>query len=111
MVGIGIFRGASSCFNSLRGSGIFTHPPLPFTVILVSQNYLGSINHTLLSIAILKQQNIPIKGLIFNGQQNISSEDFILNYTGLDCLGRVDFEEIIDKNVVKKWADKLAYLS
>ena len=73
-------------------------------VILVSRNYLGSINHTLLSVEVLKQQNIPIKGLIFNGIQNISSEDFILKYTGLECLGRVDFEENIDKNVVKKWA-------
>ena len=77
---------------------------LDLPVILVSQNYLGSINHTLLSVAVLKQQNIPIKGLIFNGIQNISSEDFILKYTGLKCLGRVDFEENIDKNVVKKWA-------
>ncbi|MDZ7896827.1 MAG: dethiobiotin synthase [Arcicella sp.] len=72
--------------------------------ILVSQNYLGSINHTLLSVEILKQRNIPIKGLIFNGKENISSEEFILNYTGLECLGRVDFEDNIDKDVVKKWA-------
>lgn len=79
-------------------------------VILVSQNYLGSINHTLLSVAVLKQQNIPIIGLIFNGKQNISSEEFILNYTGLECLGRVDFEEKIDRDVVKKWANIFASL-
>ena len=77
---------------------------LGLPVILVSQNYLGSINHTLLSIAVLEQQNIPIKGLVFNGMQNISSEDFILKYRDLECLGRVCFEENIDKNVVKKWA-------
>ena len=81
---------------------------LALPVILVSQNYLGSINHTLLSVAVLKQQNIPIKGLIFNGIQNISSEEFILNYTGLECLGRVNFEENIDKSVVKKWAEIFA---
>lgn len=81
---------------------------LNLPVILVSQNYLGSINHTLLSVAVLKQQNIPIKGLIFNGKQNISSEEFILNYTGLECLGRVNFEENIDRNVVKKWANIFA---
>lgn len=77
-------------------------------VILVSQNYLGSINHTLLSVAVLKQQNIPIKGLIFNGKQSISSEEFILKYTNLDCLGRVDFEEKIDRDVVKRWANVFA---
>ncbi len=83
---------------------------LALPVILVTQNYLGSINHTLLSVEILKQHNLPVKGLIFNGKENISSEEFILNYTGLKCLGKVNLVENIDKNVVKKWAEKLAYL-
>ncbi len=79
---------------------------LNIPVILISKNYLGSINHTLLSVEILKMNNIEVKGLIFNGEQNKYSEDFILNYTKLECLGRVNFEEIIDKNVVKKYAEQ-----
>jgi dethiobiotin synthetase len=81
---------------------------LNLPVILISKNYLGSINHTLLSVEILKMNHISVKGLIFNGEQNISSEEFILNYTGLECLGKVNFEERIDKDVVKKWADIFA---
>jgi dethiobiotin synthetase len=81
---------------------------LNIPVILISKNYLGSINHTLLSVEVLKMINISVKGLIFNGEQNKSSEDFILNYTKLECLGRVNFEENIDKNVVKKWANIFA---
>jgi dethiobiotin synthetase len=81
---------------------------LNIPVILISKNYLGSINHTLLSVEILKMNNIEVKGLIFNGEQNKSSEDFILNYTKLECLGRVTFEENIDKSVVKKWANIFA---
>jgi dethiobiotin synthetase len=79
---------------------------LNIPVILISKNYLGSINHTLLSVEILKLNNIPIKGLIFNGERNNSSEDFILNYTKLACLGRTNFEEIINKNVVITYADQ-----
>ena len=79
---------------------------LNIPVILISKNYLGSINHTLLSVEVLKINNIEVKGLIFNGEQNKSSEDFIVNYTKLSCLGRVDFEENIDKNVVKKYAEQ-----
>lgn len=79
---------------------------LAIPVILISKNYLGSINHTLLSVEILKLNNILIKGLIFNGEPNKSSEDFILNYTKLDHLGSVNFEEIIDKNVVKIYANQ-----
>lgn len=77
---------------------------LNIPVILVSKNYLGSINHTLLSVEILKLNYINIKGLIFNGEQNKSSEDFILNYTKLDFLGRIDFEENINKEVIKKYS-------
>lgn len=77
---------------------------LNIPVILVSKNYLGSINHTLLSVEILKLNHINIKGLIFNGEQNKSSEDFILNYTKLDFLGRIDFEANINKEVVRKYS-------
>jgi len=77
---------------------------LNIPVILVSKNYLGSINHTLLSIEILKLNNINIKGLIFNGEQNKSSEDFILNYAKLNFLGRIGFEENINKDIVKKYS-------
>jgi dethiobiotin synthetase len=79
---------------------------LNIPLILISKNYLGSINHTLLSVEILKLNNIPIKGIIFNGEPNKSSEDFILAYTKLVHLGRTHFEEIINKNVVKTYANQ-----
>jgi dethiobiotin synthetase len=58
-------------------------------VILVSQNYLGSINHTILSWKALQQETIPIKGIIFNGEADAESERYILQYTGLHLLGRI----------------------
>ena len=41
-------------------------------VVLVSRNYLGSINHTLLSLFALKQRQIPIRGIIFNGNKFVN---------------------------------------
>ena len=58
-------------------------------VILVSQNYLGSINHTLLSVYGLKEYGIPVKGIIFNGIKDSYSTDFILEYSGLESLGHL----------------------
>lgn len=58
-------------------------------VILISQHYLGSINHTLLTINTLKQHNISIKGIIFNGESNIESENYILNYGEVTNLGSI----------------------
>ncbi|MFC0185831.1 dethiobiotin synthetase [Pseudarcicella hirudinis] len=79
---------------------------LNLPVIVVSKNYLGSINHTLLTVEILKNAGIPIKGLIFNGQRNEASETFILNYTKAALLGRVEFEENINKELVRKYAEQ-----
>jgi dethiobiotin synthetase len=58
-------------------------------VVLVVKNYLGSINHTLLSIELLKQRNIKLLGLIFNGETNEFSESIILSKTGVKCLARI----------------------
>lgn len=77
------------------------------TVILVSKNYLGSINHTLLTTEVLKLHNIPIAGIIFNGIENKESESFIKNYTQLKIYGRVEYEDVIDKGFIKRNAEKL----
>jgi dethiobiotin synthetase len=70
-------------------------------VVLVSQNYLGSINHTLLSAETLKQRNVPVKGIIFNGETNPSTEDYILTYTGLKLLGRIPaFDSITAQTII-----------
>ncbi len=59
---------------------------LQLPVILVSNNYLGSINHTLLTVAALKQRNIPVNGLVFSGEAVSSSREFILQHTRLPLL-------------------------
>jgi dethiobiotin synthetase len=53
---------------------------LQVPVILVSQAYLGSINHTLLCMDVLKQRGTQVLGLIHSGPRNIASEDFIHRY-------------------------------
>jgi len=78
-------------------------------VILVSQNYLGSINHTLLSIYALKQDNIPIKGIIFNGAGDIYSEEFILDHSGLKLLGHIPEFTVLDKNAIIDAGNLLAH--
>ena len=76
-------------------------------VILVSQNYLGSINHTLLSLEILKNRNIPIKGILFNGEPKKSTEDIILEIGGARNLGRIDFTEFVNKSFVRSQGENL----
>ena len=79
-------------------------------IILVSQNYLGSINHTLLTVDALKHRKLIIAGIIFNGTSNPESEEIILKKSGLKCLGRIPQVEKIDREFVLQQAklfDKL----
>lgn len=77
-------------------------------VVLVIQNYLGSINHSLLSIDALKFRNIPVMGIVFNGPPHKLSEDIILNYSGLKCIGRIQKESVINREVIGKYAEQFA---
>ena len=77
------------------------------SVILVSNLYLGSINHTLLTVSYLKSQNIAIKGIVFNGLNNQYSKDIIIKKTGLKVLLTIEQEEIIDQKMIKKYAHLL----
>ncbi|HWZ22331.1 MAG TPA: AAA family ATPase, partial [Cytophagaceae bacterium] len=76
-------------------------------IILVSNNYLGSINHTLLTVQELKKRNLKVKGIIFNGQPNAETEDFILRYSGYKCLLRILPENFINQEMVTQYAIKL----
>ena len=76
-------------------------------VILVSRHYLGSINHTLLSIDILKQVDIPIKGIIFVGEENKPTETVIENISGINILGRIDYFNELNAENIKKATDKI----
>ena len=75
-------------------------------VILVSRNYLGSINHTLLTFEMLKSRKIPIAGIIFNGKPVNTTEKFILKYSSLKCIYRVNQELTINKKVIQNYAEK-----
>lgn len=75
---------------------------LNIPVILISKHYLGSINHTLLTINTLKQHQIPIKGIIFNGEANNESERYILNYGKIESLGSIPDLKILNRAEIIK---------
>lgn len=80
-------------------------------VILVANLYLGSINHTLLSVNELKRRaatgKMTIKGIVFNHSPVESSEEIILHHTSLPCLLRINTHPSITKDIVKHYAAQL----
>ena len=76
-----------------------------YKVIVVSRHYLGSINHTLLTVEALQNRNIKVAGIIFSGEKNEATEAIILSKTGVNCIGRIEQEPYFDKNVILEYAD------
>ncbi len=72
-------------------------------VILVSKNYLGSINHSLLSAAICKQRKIAVAGWIFN-QQYMDYEEEIVRWSGYKKLHSIPLTTTIDQAFIREQA-------
>ncbi|MBC7398978.1 MAG: dethiobiotin synthase [Mucilaginibacter sp.] len=77
-----IIEGAGGLMVPLNNSFLMIDliQQLNVEVILVVKHYLGSINHTLLSLDALKSRKIPIKAIVFNGDGDQYSEDMIMGY-------------------------------
>jgi dethiobiotin synthetase len=76
-----------------------------YKVIVVSRHYLGSINHTLLTIEAIRNQGFEVAGIIFSGSENKATESLILNKTKIKFIGRIDEEPYFDQNVIREYAD------
>ena len=104
-----IIEGAGGCLVPLNDKEFVIDMVKPFNaeIILVANLYLGSINHTLLTIEALKHRALPVKGIIFNGQANAESERIILHHSSLPCLLRIKKETVVDKKIIRTYASEL----
>lgn len=101
-----VIEGAGGVFVPINDTDCvidLIHPD--YKIIVVSRHYLGSINHTLLTIEALKNRGFQNIGIVFNGNENKETESIILSKTGLKFIGRIDDEPYFDSNVVKYYAD------
>lgn len=56
---------------------------LDIPVLLVAKSGLGTINHTLMSLHMLKHSGIDIWGVVLNGDRHESNEDAIRHFSGI----------------------------
>ena len=81
---------------------------LKLPVILVSRNYLGSINHSLLTAAACKQRGIPVAGWIFNDQY-LHYEEEIARWSGLPKIFSVPHLDKPGKEAIFNLAQQLRH--
>ncbi|MCC8425842.1 dethiobiotin synthase [Mucilaginibacter sp. UR6-11] len=70
-------------------------------VVLIVKHYLGSINHTLLSLDALKSRNIPLKAIIFNGDSDEWSESVITGYAKCKTIIIPAINDINKQNIAR----------
>jgi dethiobiotin synthetase len=83
---------------------VIEHWKLP--VFLVTKHYLGSINHTLLSLYALQQRKIEVAGLIVNGDRHEPSERiYEHHFPGLQWLFLPQLE-VLSQNTIAQCAQQ-----
>lgn len=89
-------------------ASVYKRSGLP--AIVVSRHYLGSINHTLLTIEALKANEIPIAGIIYVGEENKTTESIISAMHDVKEFGRVVLPQNVDKDFIQKTAREFEVL-
>lgn len=108
-----IIEGAGGLMVPLNNEGLlyidlFEKWQVP--VILVSRHYLGSINHTLLSVEALQKRSIPIAGILFIGDENKATEEIITAITKVKKLGRIPLAQEINAKFIQEQAAEYKHL-
>jgi dethiobiotin synthetase len=66
-------------------------------VIVAARTSLGTINHTLLTLASLREANLPICGVALIGDKNIENRRAIEQYGNVRIVGHIPILERINR--------------
>ena len=73
---------------------------LKLPTLLVARSGLGTINHTLLTVSELKKRNLPLLGIILNGERNQSNKEAIEKYSGVSVVSEIEPLKTLDKKTL-----------
>lgn len=88
---------------------------LNLPVVIVTPDWLGTINHTLLTIEALKARNIKIKGVILSrtrhevGLDSMTNDKTIAEYGKVEIIGTFPYLHLIGERILSECAEQ--YLS
>jgi dethiobiotin synthetase len=94
-----IVEGAGGALVPINGTQLMTdlmwHLKLP--VLLVARTSLGTINHTLLSIAALRAARLDLRGVVMVGRPNRENRHAIEHYGKVEVVGSVPFLKKVNR--------------
>lgn len=77
-------------------------------IIVTANLYLGSINHTMLTLYYLKQNQFCVKGIILNGDAP-ASEAYIARHSPFPVLLKINREKEMTSEVIEKYSKQLKH--
>jgi dethiobiotin synthetase len=97
-----IVEGAGGVLVPINETQLMSHlmQHLKLPVVLVCRGSLGTINHTLLSLAALRSARLDIRGAIMTGKANLENRKAIEHYGNIQILGTVPFLETINRQTL-----------
>ena len=73
-------------------------------VILVARSGLGTINHTLLSLEAMRQRNLNVLGVIFNGTHHPDNPSTIQAFTGVPVIAELPIlDQVTAESLARQW--------
>lgn len=102
-----VVEGAGGWLVPFNGSGkVFADFVVEWglPVILVSRHYLGSINHTLLSIESIQNKGVKLAGIIYVGEENVATESIIFQKYRIPTLARIPIAEEVNAAFIHEQA-------
>lgn len=81
-------------------------PLLKAKVVVVSAQYLGNINHSLLTAEVLRSRKLPVLGWLFNGTYHVNEED-IVRWSRFSKIDRIEQEESVDTGMISRYACRI----
>ncbi len=79
---------------------------LNLPVLIVARSGLGTINHTLLTLAALRNQGLEIFGVMMNGEPNVENREAIEHFGRTRVLAQMPKFENIDFETLNDWTKK-----
>ena len=76
-------------------------------LIIVSRNYLGSINHSLMTAKLCQYNHVPVIGWIFNDQY-LNYEQEIANWTDMPVIASIPFIKNLNSQSISEQAKAIS---
>lgn len=77
-------------------------------VIIVARTELGTLNHTLLTLEVLRKYRVPIAGVILNGNPNPANKEAIERHGKVNIIAEVPRMKILSSEFILQLSQRIA---